>query len=113
LLPPRLAAAEAIRSDGLRSVITMAPLLPLREPEAFLRRAGQAADAVVIDHFVGGDGSRDGSRTLNTALPAAMRALEPRSLDLEWRDAVVTLARQVLPGRVGVGREGFAGRLLP
>jgi hypothetical protein len=42
-----------------------------------------------------------------------MRALEPRSLDLEWRDAVVTLARQVLPGRVGVGREGFAGRLLP
>jgi DNA repair photolyase len=109
----RLAAAEAIRSDGLRSVITMAPLLPLREPEAFLRRAGQAADAVVIDHFVGGDGSRDGSRTLNTALPAAMRALEPRSLDLEWRDAVVTLARQVLPGRVGVGRVGFAGRLLP
>jgi DNA repair photolyase len=107
----RLAAAAGLRAAGLRSVITIAPLLPLRDPETFLRRAGEAADAVVIDHFVGGDGSPDGRRTLATGLPEAMRKVDPASLDLAYRDAVVALARRLLPGRVGVGRDGFAGRL--
>jgi DNA repair photolyase len=107
----RFAAAEALRATGLRSVITVAPLLPLRDPEAFLRRAGAAADAVVIDHFVGGDGSPAGRRTLGTALPEAMHGVDPGSVELAYRDAVVALARRLLPGRVGVGREGFAGRL--
>lgn len=108
----RFAAAEALRTAGLRSVITVAPLLPLRDPEGFLRRAGEAADAVVIDHFVGGDGSPDGRRTLATALPEAMRAVDPASVEPVYRDRVVALARRLLPGRVGVGRDGFAGRLL-
>ena len=109
----RLAAAESLRAIGLRSVITVAPLLPLRAPEAFLRRAGEAADAVVIDHFIGGDGSEGGRRTLTTALPEAMRAVEPASVEPAYRGWVVGLARRLLPGRVGVGRDGFAGRLLP
>jgi len=107
----RFAAAEALRAAGLRSVITVAPLLPLLDPEAFFRRAGEAADAVVIDHFVGGDGSVLGRRTLATDLPGAMRRVDPASVDLGYRDAVVALARRLLPGRVGVGRDGFAGRL--
>jgi hypothetical protein len=65
---------------------------------------------VVIDHFIGGDGTSDGSRTLRTALPAAMEAVHPGSTRLAYRDEIVAAARREMPGRVGVGREGFAGR---
>jgi DNA repair photolyase len=109
----RFEAAAALRAAGLRTVITAAPLLPLEDPRGFLERVAASADALVIDHFVGGDGSRGGSRTRRTALPAAMHAVEPASVDLDYRDAIVALAREILPGRVGVGADGFGGRLLP
>ncbi len=109
----RFEAAAALRAAGLRVVITAAPLLPLADPRRFLERVGECADALVVDHFVGGDGSPGGSRTRRTALPVAMAAVEPASTDLAYRDAFVALARELLPGRVGVGADGFAGRLLP
>jgi DNA repair photolyase len=109
----RFEAAAALRAAGLRVVVTAAPLFPLADPRRFLERVAACADALVIDHFVGGDGSRAGSRTRRTALPAAMAAVDPGSLDVGYRDAVVALARELLPGRVGVGADGFAGRLLP
>jgi len=108
----RIAAAAELRQAGLRVVATVAPLLPIAEPEAFFARLGEAFDAVVIDHFVGGDGSRDGARTRRTPLPAAMEAAQPGSSALAYRDAMVAVARRVLPGRVGVGAAGFAGRFL-
>ncbi len=109
----RLDAARALRRAGIATVVTVAPLLPIRDPEAFFRALGEVADAVVIDHFVGGDGSAAGGRTRRTPLPAAMAAVEPRSTELAYRDAVVEIARRILPGRVGVGADGFAGRRLP
>jgi DNA repair photolyase len=109
----RFEAAAALRGAGLRVVITAAPLLPLADPRGFLERVAACADALVVDHYVGGDGSRGGSRTRRTALPAAMAAVDPASVDLAYRDAFVALAREILPGRVGVGADGFAGRLLP
>lgn len=109
----RLDAAARLKQAGVRTVVTVSPMLPLRDPEAFVTRLGEVAHAVVFDHFVGGDGSPDGARTWRTALPAAMEAIQPGSADLSWRDEVVTLARRLLPGRVGVHQDGFAGRLLP
>jgi hypothetical protein len=108
----RLAAAAALREDGLRTVITVSPLLPIRDPRGFFARIERVADAVVIDHFIGGDGTPDGSRTQRTALPAAMEAVLPGSSRLAYRDEVVARACEAMPGRVGVGRDGFAGRLL-
>ncbi|MGH0028606.1 MAG: hypothetical protein ACQGVC_02360 [Myxococcota bacterium] len=108
----RLDAVARLRKAGLRSVVTVAPLLPIDEPERFFERIARAADAVVIDHFVGGDGSKQGARTLRTRLPQAMEAVVPGSSQLAYRDAMVEVARRVMPGRVGVGRDGFAGRLL-
>jgi DNA repair photolyase len=108
----RLEAAAQLRAAGLRTVITVSPLLPIRDPEAFFRRISRAADAVVIDHFIEGDGSADGSRTARTALPAAMERVLPGSSALAYRDQVVAIAREILPGRVGVSRDGFAGRYL-
>jgi DNA repair photolyase len=106
----RLAAAAALRIDGHRVVITISPLLPIAEPEAFFHRIAACADAVVLDHFIGGDGTPNGSRTLRTALPAAIAQVAPEALELSYRDRIVELARAIMPGRVGVGCEGFAGR---
>jgi DNA repair photolyase len=105
----RLAAAEALRAAGLRVVVTVSPLLPIDDPERFFARVAEVAHAVVIDHFVGGDGSPDGGRTRRTPLPAAMEAVLPGSSELAYRDAIVAVARRALPGRVGVGAPGFAG----
>lgn len=107
----RLAAAAACRAAGLFVVVTVSPLLPIEHPRRFFDRLAQVADAVVLDHFVGGDGTPDGRRTAATPLPAAMEALEPGSSDLAYRDRMLAIARQIVP-RVGVGRDGFAGRWL-
>jgi DNA repair photolyase len=108
----RLAAIASLRAAGLRTVVTVSPLLPIRNPRDFFRRIAEAADAVVIDHFIGGDGSADGGRTARTRLPAAMEAARVGSSALAYRDEVVAIAREILPGRVGVSRDGFAGRYL-
>jgi DNA repair photolyase len=107
----RLAACGATREAGLFTVVTVAPLLPIADPERFFARIGAVADAVVLDHFIGGDGSPDGARTRQTELPAVMALLEPQSLSLEYRDAMVAVARRHV-ARVGVSRDGFAGRYL-
>lgn len=109
----RLEACGALRAAGLRIVVTVSPLLPIGDPDCFFRRLAEVADAVVIDHFIQGDGSDDGSRTLRTGLPEAMRAVDPESLTLAYRDRIVQVARRYLPGRVGVNIDGFAGRFLP
>lgn len=109
----RLAAAGALRDAGLRVVITVSPLLPIDQPERFFADIAAAADAVVIDHFIEGDGTPDGARTRRTVLPEAMARLDPESVSLEYRDRMVAIARRIMPGRVGVNIDGFAGRFLP
>lgn len=106
----RFAAAAQLQSAGIRVVITVSPLLPIADPRAFFTRIAASADAVVIDHYIEGDGSNDGSRTIRTALPAAMAAIDPRSTMLAYRDEIVAVAEQVMPGRVGLSIDGFAGR---
>jgi DNA repair photolyase len=106
----RLRACARLRERGLRTVVTVSPLLPIGDPDRFFARIAQVADAVVLDHYIGGDGSPDGARTLRTPLPAAMRSLEPLSTELEYRDRMATVARRYLPGRVGINVDGFAGR---
>jgi DNA repair photolyase len=106
----RFEAAGVLREAGLRVVITVSPLLPIADPDRFFARIAAVADAVVLDHFIGGDGSANGTRTLRTPLPAAMAALDPDSVALDYRDRMGAVAERYLPGRVGFGREGFAGR---
>lgn len=106
----RFEAAAALRAAGLRVVVTVSPLLPIDDPDRFFARIVRVADAVVLDHFVGGDGSPGGSRTRRTALPGAMAAVDPDSVDLPYRDRMAAIARRHLPGRVGIGPDGFAGR---
>ncbi|MFQ5670648.1 MAG: hypothetical protein ACE5HD_09055 [Acidobacteriota bacterium] len=106
----RLEAAGRLKRAGVRVVATVAPLLPIQRPDDFFRRIRACADAVVLDHFVGGDGSRHGERTLRTALPRSMARIDPESVGLAYLERMVKVAREIMPGRVGVGAEGFAGR---
>lgn len=108
----RLEAGRVLRQAGLETVACLSPLLPLRDGPGFLERLRDSFGAVIVDHFVGGDGSTSGSRTRATALPAAMEATLAGSSRLAYRDEVVALAQGYFPGRVGVGPDGFAGRYL-
>lgn len=108
----RFDAARALRDAGLRVVVTVAPLLPIADPTRFFARVADCADAVVLDHYIGGDGSANGARTLRTPLPRAMAAVDPDSVALAYRDRMIEVAERFLPGRVGVGADGFAGRML-
>ena len=109
----RFAAAATLRQAGLRVVVTVAPLLPTDDPDSFFARIAGVADAVVIDHYIGGDGSVGGARTRNTALPGAMAVIDATSVALEYRDRMGAIAQKYLPGRVGYCRDGFAGRWNP
>ena len=104
----RFDAARKLKESGLRVVVTVSPLMPIEKPDVFFARI--AASAVVIDHFIEGDGSRDGRRTLQTALPEAIRSVDAEGVDLEYRDRMVEVAEKYMPGRVGVNVDGFAGR---
>jgi DNA repair photolyase len=108
----RIEACGDLRRAGLCTVVTVSPLLPFADPAGFFRRLSDVADAVVIDHFIQGDGTPDGSRTRRTLLPAAMANLDPESVTLDYRDRIVDVARREFRGRVGVNIDGFAGRYL-
>lgn len=108
----RLEAAKRLKQAGIPVFITVSPLLPVADPERFFARIAASADAVVLDHFIGGDGTHDGARTLRTRLPDAMRRVSAASTSLAYRDRMAAIACRHLPGRVGVGTDGFAARFL-
>ncbi len=108
----RFAAAEELHRRGLEVVITVSPILPIADPPAFFALIARCASAVVLDHYIGGDGTPDGRRTLATPLPGAMAALEPESVQLDYRDRMAEVAARFLPGKVGINVDGFAGRYL-
>ncbi len=108
----RMDAARQLKKAGIRVVATLAPLHPLANPSAFFQELGDCVDAVVIDHFIEGDGSKGGARTQRTALPAALEQAHPGSSSLDYRDQVVGWALQHFPGAIGVGCDGFGGRYL-
>jgi hypothetical protein len=110
-LPPPASPIEKRFAACAR--LKQAGLLPIENPDRFFARIAEVTDAVVLDHFIQGDGSSDGSRTARTALPNAMRPIDPESLELSYRDAMAAVARKHLPGRVGLNIDGFAGRYLP
>jgi DNA repair photolyase len=104
----RISALEQLSSMGLKTVACLSPLYPLEDPHPFFDRLKNAgASAVIIDHFIEGDGTAEGSRTLKTRLPFAMSQVLEDSVHLPYRDHIVNIARKYLP--VGVSSQGFAG----
>lgn len=108
-LEERLDALKRLVDTGIQTVACLSPLYPMKAPHAFFSRLSRIGiTAVAIDHFIQGDGSRNGSRTLKTKLPQAMAGTAPESIHLSYRDAIVRIAEKYLP--VGISASGFAGR---
>jgi DNA repair photolyase len=104
----RIEAVRMLSDTGVFVVVCMAPLLPMAHPESFFEKLAMAgAKAVVIDHFIEGDGTANGSRTLKTPLPEKMKALMPASVHLDYRDEIASIAGGFLP--TGVSSAGFSG----
>jgi DNA repair photolyase len=111
-LEERMEVLKIFTDQGMQTVACLSPLYPMKAPDAFFSRlAKMGVSAVVIDHFIQGDGTRDGSRTLKTKLPKAMAEVAPRSVDLSYRDRVARIAGKYLP--VGISASGFAGHYSP
>ena len=84
------------------------PLYPLLDPDHFFSRLAESgASAVVIDHFIQGDGTQDGSRTRRTRLPLAIKSVDDQALELAYRAKIASIAMNYLP--VGISSSGFAG----
>ena len=104
----RISALQQLSARGLKTVACLSPLYPLENPHQFFDRLKSAgAAAVIIDHFIEGDGTAEGSRTLKTRLPSAMKQVREDSIHLPYRNQIVNIARNYLP--VGVSAQGFAG----
>ncbi len=104
----RIETVRMLSEAGVFIVVCMAPLLPVQQPEKFFEKLVQAgAKAVVIDHFIEGDGTVNGSRTLKTPLPEKMNAVLPASVHLDYRNKIASIAGRFLP--TGVSSAGFAG----
>ncbi len=111
----RCEAGKRLKELGFRVVATVSPMLPIAAPREFFERLGDVAHAVVIDHFIEGDGSphADGARTRRTPLPLAMESVQPMSSTLAYRQEMIDIACDILgPSRVGVGIAGFGGTFL-
>ena len=81
----------------------------MEHPDAFFEQLAEAGvDAVVIDHFIEGDGTAEGTRTWKTDLPRSMAAMNSESTHLKYRDRIAVIARDYLP--VGISASGFAGQ---
>lgn len=110
----RIQVLHALRAAGLDSVATVSPLLPLDDPRRFAGELEQACTRVILDHYLLGDGSKDGQRTKQTAFPRLLRETGYEEwTTLEKFHEIVDVFRSVFGGheRVGVSREGFnAGR---
>jgi DNA repair photolyase len=105
----RLDVLRRFRKAGLPTQATVSPLLPLANVTSFAQSLDQAADRVVVDHYLLGDGSKGGWRTRQTEFPQLLEGAglaEWNSLDKFWQ--VVSTFRTVLGAdRVLVSEAGF------
>jgi len=105
----RIELLRQLRDAGIFAVACLSPLYPMKHPSAFFEQlAGAGASAVIIDHFIEGDGTAEGVRTWKTDLPPSMEAVNPESTQLAYRDRIAAIARTYLP--VGISAAGFAGQ---
>ncbi|MDH3256279.1 MAG: hypothetical protein OEM27_01570 [Nitrospinota bacterium] len=104
----RVELLRQLSSAGIFAVACLSPLYPMEHPAAFFEQlAGAGASAVVIDHFIEGDGTAEGTRTWKTDLPRSMARINSESTHLTYRDHIAAIAQNYLP--VGISAAGFAG----
>ena len=105
----RLKTLRKFRDLGILTQATISPLLPLANPEVFAHQLDVACDRVIIDHYLIGDGSRNGWRTKRTTFPERLEQAgwgDWNTLPKLW-EIYGVLAQVLGKERVLVGCEGF------
>jgi DNA repair photolyase len=105
----RLETLALFRRTGILTQATVSPLLPLADPVGFARRLAEACDRIILDHYLIGDGSKNGLRTKRTGFGELLEAAgyaEWTTLEKLWeiRDVMVNVLGE---DRVLVSCEGF------
>lgn len=105
----RLATLQEFRAAGIRTQATLSPLLPLADPRGFAGQLDAACERIILDHYLLGDGSKNGLRTKRTSFVQRLEQAgyaEWTTLEKFWQ------IRDILAGvlgtdRVLVSRAGF------
>ena len=105
----RIETLERFRRHGVPTQATVSPLLPLCDATGFAHRLGSVCDRVIIDHYLIGDGSKNGLRTKRTGFGEMLEAAgygEWTRLEKLWevRDRMIEVLGT---DRVLVSCEGF------
>ncbi|MBX3083397.1 MAG: radical SAM protein [Anaerolineae bacterium] len=99
----RLEAVQRLHQAGLRTCITMTPLLPVRDPQQFAEAVlATGADKFVVQHFHASE-----RRFVAGTGNAALDLFEERRWTAETYARVVMIMRQTLPD-LWEGQAGFA-----
>ncbi|MBI3725259.1 hypothetical protein HY251_15110 [bacterium] len=114
-LATRLSALRALKESGVATVAVCSPLLPLDDERTFAKTLGSHAHGAILDHWLLGDGSKNGARTKrarsHAELPlpdALVRAGLGEWNTLERFFRVASVFQEVLgASRVGVSQDGF------
>ena len=88
---------------------TVSPLLPLDDPIAFAQSLDRVCDRVILDHYLIGDGSKNGFRTKRTGFADLLEAAgfgEWTRLEKLWE--IRDVMKGILgPERVLISSKGF------
>ena len=111
----RIAALGRLKGLGVQTVAVVSPLWPIENVERFAARLDDAAHFVILDHYLLGDGSKNGARTRGrVALDGiTFPDLLARAGYEEWTrlDALERVRevfhRRVGSDRLGISKEGF------
>jgi DNA repair photolyase len=105
----RIAVLKEFRDAGVQTQAAISPLLPIADPEVFAQHLDAACSRVIIDHYLLGDGSRNGLRTKRTNFIELLEQAgfgEWTSIEKLWEVRDV-LCRHLGVNRVLVSRGGF------
>lgn len=105
----RLETAQIFKAKGIPIQITVSPLMPLDNLEQFTKDVDSSCDRVILDHYLLGDGSKNGLRTKRTNIPKILadNGYE-KWLELETFYEVAAYMGTILGNdRVLISSEGF------
>ena len=105
----RIETLMRFRERGVLTRAAVSPLCPIRNVERFAGQLNLAADEIALDHWLLGDGSKNGARTKRTDFPKLLEAAgygEWNKLD-KFYDVVDVFRSVAGAGRVTICNEGM------
>ena len=99
----RLKGIQEVREAGIRSCITMTPLLPVSDPEAFALTMKETG----VEHYIIQPFHSSKGKFVAGTREQAMELLERFNWGDEEYQRVLAIFKQVIP-EIGIGKAGFA-----